>query len=140
MSFNYRMAAALAAGLGLLPHAIAAELTIQIEGIATPQGAIMLGLFDEASYEGDSSIRGTSLDVAGTVVAVTFDDLGPGEYAIKLYHDVNGDGELNTNALGIPNEPYAFSNNARGRFGPAKWSAASFEVGGDTTTHTITLD
>jgi len=28
----------------------------------------------------------------------------------------------------MPLEPYAFSNNARGLFGPASWRSASFEV------------
>lgn len=140
MTYRTRIAAALAIFSMTAPQAMAADLTIQVEGIAAPQGAIMLGLFDEASYKSEGSIRGASLEVVGTAVTVTFEDLAPGEYAVKLYHDVNGDGELNTNAIGIPAEPYAFSNNARGRFGPAKWSAARFVVEGDTATHTITLN
>ena len=63
-----------------------------------------------------------------------------GEYAVKLYHDVNGDGEMNTNPFGMPVEPFAFSNDAKGRFGPAKWDAAKFTVGADAVTHTITMN
>ena len=49
-----------------------------------------------------------------------------------VFHDKNNDGRLNTWPIGMPSEPYGFSNNARGRFGPASWQAASFEVRGDS--------
>ena len=52
---------------------------------------------------------------------------------MKAFHDVNGDGEMNTNPFGMPIEPYAFSNNAVGNMGPARWSAAHFAVSGETT-------
>ena len=48
-------------------------------------------------------------------------------------HDLNGNGELDANFLGMPREPWAFSNNAVGRRGPAKWEDAKFEISADTT-------
>lgn len=54
--------------------------------------------------------------------------LAPGRYGIMAFHDKNSDGRLNTLPIGLPTEPYGFSNNARGRFGPPNWRAASFEV------------
>lgn len=42
----------------------------------------------------------------------------PGKYAVVAFHDVNGNEELDKNMLGIPTEPYGFSNNARGMLGP----------------------
>ena len=41
--------------------------------------------------------------------------------------------------MGIPNEPYAFSNNAPARFGPPDWEAAAFVVGADGVAQTLTL-
>lgn len=132
--------AAMAACFIVAPVAAASDLTVTVEGIAKPQGAIMLGLFDEATYDGDGAVDGASLEVAGTSVSVTFEGLEPGEYAVRLYHDVNDDGEMNTNPFGMPTEPYAFSNDAKGRFGPAKWEDAKFSVGSDATAHTITMN
>ena len=37
-------------------------------------------------------------------------------YAIAVFHDINDNGILDKNALGIPLEPYGFSRNARARF------------------------
>ena len=47
--------------------------------------------------------------------------LQKGEYAVSVYHDVNGNGVFDKNWLGIPKEPYGFSRNARKKFGPPEF-------------------
>ena len=37
-------------------------------------------------------------------------------------------GKLDTNFLGIPKEPYGFSNEKKGRFGPPKFKEVSFTL------------
>ena len=140
MNRTASFAALIVTGLIATPLAMASDLTINVEGIAQSQGSIMLGLFDEATYDGDGAVNGANLTVEGDSVTVTFEGLEPGEYAVRLYHDVNDDGEMNTNPFGMPTEPYAFSNDAKGRFGPAKWDAAKFTVAADGTVHTITMN
>ena len=54
--------------------------------------------------------------------------LPKGEYAFKVYHDENGNDELDTRIMGIPAERYGFSNNARGAFGPPSWEDSKFTV------------
>ena len=130
----------LAATVLTAPVALASDLTVNVEGIADAKGTIMIGLFDEATINGDGVVNGANLKVEGDRVTVTFDNLTPGEYAVRLYHDLNDDGEMNTNPFGMPTEPFAFSNDARGRFGPAKWEAAKFSVSANGTTHTITMN
>lgn len=66
--------------------------------------------------------------------------LPPGKYAVSCFHDVNGNGKLDTNLVGIPSEPYGFSNNARPRFRPPYWSEASFSVSGGTIQLPVSLD
>lgn len=140
MTRTSTLIALLAASLIAAPLASASELTVTVEGIADAKGTIMLGLFDEATYNGDGAVNGANLKVDGDSVTAVFEGLEPGEYAVRLYHDLNDDGEMNTNPFGMPTEPYAFSNDARGRFGPAKWEAAKFTVEADGTTHTITMN
>ena len=140
MTRTSSLLAAVATCLVVAPIATAADLTVTVEGIAQTQGSIMLGLFDEATYEGDGAVEGAIIQVETDTVTVTFEGLEPGEYAVRLYHDLNDDGEMNTNPFGIPTEPYAFSNDARGRFGPAKWNDAKFALEGETGVHTITMN
>ena len=47
---------------------------------------------------------------------------------VEAIRDVVGRGT----AFGMPTEPFAFSNNAVGNMGPAKWDRARFEVSGAT--------
>ena len=66
--------------------------------------------------------------------------LKPGRYAVRAFHDVDGDGKLSVNPFGAPTEPVAFSNNARPMMGPAAWTDAAFEVGPGGAVHLITID
>ena len=43
--------------------------------------------------------------------------------AITVFHDVNSNEVLDTSLFGFPKEPYGFSNNARGMFGPPEYEA-----------------
>lgn len=55
-------------------------------------------------------------------------ELAPGTYAVSCFHDLNDNGELDTNFFGIPVEPYGFSNNARPKFRAPRWEEACFQV------------
>ena len=68
-----------------------------------------------------------------------FHDLPYGEYAIKLYHDENGNKVFDTNFLGIPEEGYGFSNNAKGHFGPPDYKQVKFSINKITTDMTIKI-
>lgn len=116
-----------------------AKLTVIVTGFEKQQGAVMAALADEASYGNGKPLRGAMQAVNGETLTLTFDDLPVGTYALRMFHDVDGNGELNTNVFGIPTEPYAFSNNATGTMGPAPWSKAKFDVTADGAVQNITF-
>ena len=117
-----------------------ASLTVTVDGLA-PQGAVMMALFaDEPNWNGGDAVEGRRVAVEGSTVTVEFAALPAGDYAIRFYHDVDGDGELDTNLMGIPSEPFGFSNNARGNFGPASWADSVFTVTPGGNTHALQLD
>jgi uncharacterized protein (DUF2141 family) len=107
-----------------------AILTVTFEQIEIPEGQILLSLYDnEAAHDANGKpVRGAMAKVEGQTVSVRFEGLAPGRYAIKAFHDVDGDGKMKTNPFGMPLEPFAFSNNAKPVGGPARWEAASFDV------------
>lgn len=96
-------------------------------------GAVMVALYDsEAAWSGGRAVAQMRLDASTPSPTAIFRDLPAGDYAAKAFHDVNGDGEMNVNPFGMPTEPYAFSNNAVGNMGPARWDQARFTVSGPT--------
>ena len=53
----------------------------------------------------------------------------PGDYAIAVYHDQNGNGKMDKRMFGIPKEPYGFSNNIKPVMSAPKFSECRFTVG-----------
>lgn len=116
-----------------------ATLTVTYTGVATPSGKIMIALFDATGWESGKPTRVAMIDAGGKDLSAAFAGLAPGRYAIKSFHDIDGDGKMSTNPFGIPTEPFAFSNNAHGAKGPPTWDAAAFEVTAAGATQTITI-
>jgi uncharacterized protein (DUF2141 family) len=53
---------------------------------------------------------------------VSLEGLAAGSYTIALFQDINNNGKLDTNFMGIPKEPYAFSRNPK-----VKWRAPRYQ-------------
>jgi uncharacterized protein (DUF2141 family) len=118
-----------------------AVLSVRFEGLRSPRGAVMVALFDnEAAYaKGAAPLRVAKISAVGADIRVTFADLKPGAFAIKAFHDLNGDGKLDMGLFGIPTEPVAFSNDARATTRPPSWAQAAFTALAGASTQTINL-
>ncbi len=138
------IAAAFALSLTGTVHAAepTGDLTVTFQGLKAKTGAIMMSLVaGEDGYADKAPPAGQAMVPAtGDAVTTTFKGLAPGRYAIKAFHDINADGKMGVNPFGMPTEPFAFSNNAHGNMGPAKWADASFEVKAGANTQTIDID
>jgi uncharacterized protein (DUF2141 family) len=65
---------------------------------------------------------------------------GLGEYAASVFLDKNGNGKLDTNAIGSAKEPWGVSQNAKSkRFGPPLYKDARFDYQGGAVTIDIKL-
>jgi len=104
-------------------------LEVKVNNIKKNTGYMMLALYDsEETFLGEEYFEVAREEVKekGSLI-IKLADLPYGKYAITVFHDENGNEDLDTNAIGIPREPYGFSNDARGFMGPPKYQAASFE-------------
>jgi len=135
---NQRTICAIAAlsAIAATAPATAADLTVQITNIRSAEGNILVQLFaGEENYKSGSAHETVSRAAIVGELKLIFTGLEAGEYAVRMFHDENGDGKLDTNPLGIPREGYAFSNEAKGAFGPPSYSAMKVilsESGGAT--------
>ena len=111
---------AIAATLAATSLAHAADMTIDVTGLKNANGKIMVAVFDNADHFLKQPIRtGTgTVDAQTGTVHMLLTDLPPGDYAISLFHDQNSNGKLDKNPIGMPIEPYGFSNDAAGAYGP----------------------
>ena len=100
-------------------------LTVKVLNVLQYQGSIRMAVYNnEKSFPSESqSFRGGALSLKpGIKPQLTCDQLPFGHYAVAVYHDLNNNGKMDKNALGIPTEPYAFSNNVK-----VKWRAPKFQ-------------
>jgi uncharacterized protein (DUF2141 family) len=65
--------------------------------------------------------------------------LAPGEWAVALTQDTNDNEKFDKNFLGIPTEPYAFSNNVRPRMSAPTFQECKFMVSGPGKVVSIAL-
>jgi uncharacterized protein (DUF2141 family) len=98
--------------LGLQPKTT--TLTIDIANVKKGEGAVMLAIHNRGNFLKDRVLE-KLIAASETNVKVTI-DLPQGDYAVAVYQDKNQNKRLDTNFLGIPQEPYAFSNNVRPKF------------------------
>lgn len=110
------------------PAGTAVLLTVTIRGAETNEGLMRVALFDDPDRFTDAPLASGVLPVTGGRATWQI-EVVPGRFAIAAIHDRDRNGELNKNFIGMPREPYGFSNDARGRTGPPSFEDASFEVG-----------
>lgn len=74
--------------------------------------------------KGGGAIKRT---VSAATPYVRIEDVPPGEYAIAVIHDANGNARLDT-MMGVPREGFGFSRNPRILFGPPRFKSAQFAL------------
>ena len=122
--------------------AAAAELAVTIDGGRSADGQFRVALFESASgFPGgpEAPAKAETIAAKDGSVIIDFADMKAGIYAVAVYHDENGNGELDKNMLGIPTEGYGFSNNARGFMGPPTFADAAVTLKGQDQAITISL-
>ncbi|MEM7553260.1 MAG: DUF2141 domain-containing protein [Cyanobacteria bacterium P01_A01_bin.84] len=119
------------------------NLTVNIEGLKNKKGQVCFSLFDSSrGFPGDRkrAIKATCVKLKDAPFGLTFNSLRSGSYAVAMFHDVNGDGTLNRNGLGIPTEGFGFSRNPRIVTGPPKFGDSAVIVVGSNTSIDIELN
>jgi uncharacterized protein (DUF2141 family) len=116
------------------------KLTVVPVGLEKNAGSVMVNLASsEADFEsGTVAFRSAIVKVENKQAVAVFEDVPYGEYAIKIFHDEDGDEKLDTNFVGFPKEKFGFSNDALGRFGPPSYEQARFRF--EATEATIEIE
>jgi uncharacterized protein (DUF2141 family) len=116
--------------------ALAGDLTVDVSAIAQNRGRVFVAVYDSADAFPTPGRQAVArvLDADSNHLTVSFKNLPPGQYAVVAFQDFNANGKLDKNFLGIPKEPYGFSNGARGTAGPPKFSAAAVTLNDNALT------
>lgn len=123
-------------GLALLAPVLAhadppalATLTVRLTRVRAESGWIGCTLHDRADgfpEDADAAAQRIWCPIDAGTANCRFAPTPPGRHAVACFHDEDGDGELDTNLLGIPREGVVVSRHAKGTLGPPSFDDAAF--------------
>jgi uncharacterized protein (DUF2141 family) len=116
--------------------AFAADLTVTVKNIRSNEGNIKIAVFPPNSgfpYKHENAVERVIVDIVDKEASYTFTNMDEGSYAVAIFHDLDNNDDLNTNRLGIPAEPFGFSNNPRLITGPPTFRKCRVNLKNDKT-------
>ena len=129
-------------GLAAAP-AIASDLVIEVREVRSDAGHVYIAV--HTPREGakfpypDGMFAAIRQQARAGDMRFMLGDLPPGRYAVNAFHDENGNGDLDTNVLGIPTEGFGFANDPPSTFGPPEFEESAVTVGGAPVTAAMTI-
>jgi len=135
------LAATLFLFFSIIAQAQTGNLSVTINQTEPNKGGIVkIGIFDSQGFpEVGQEVVGVNLKVTAPSVSHVFTDIPVGTYAISVFQDVNQNAAIDKNFFGAPNEPYGFSTNNYGMFGPPDFKDVSFDIKKNTSI-SLTID
>src|SRR4051812_19924002 len=118
-----------------------AKLTIRVVDLRNHKGQLIFGVFDSEKGFPSSEHDARNWQVR-TIDADTVEftcELPPGKYGASVLHDENKNNKMDTNAVGIPSEGYAVTNDPKPRFRAAKFSESQFDLPPEGKTLTMSM-
>ncbi len=116
-------------------------LTVTVTNVPGAKGAMLIGLYDSAESFTEKPLADSpkiAVKSTGDLIA-TIKKVKPGTYAIAVIQDLNGNGKLDRNFVGMPKEPLAFSVIKEIPKGKPDFASCSFEVKDEDVAMTISL-
>lgn len=139
---NRILAAAGFAGI-LAGPALAADLAIEVRGVRSGDGRLFVSVHSPETREtfpaGAGMVAGLQQRAHPGTIRFVLRDLPPGRYAVAAYHDENGNGDLDTNLVGMPSEGTGFANDPPSSFGLPDFESAALTLGNDPAAAVMTL-
>ncbi len=116
-------------------------LDVQVLGLQSSQGQVIANLFKEGDDVFGASRAKQAQAIADKHCTLRFANLEAGRYAVVVFHDINGNNDLDHNVFRFPAEPLGFSNGFEMSLfsGMPNAHKLAFDVGPDAKPLNITV-
>ena len=109
--------------------------TVEVRNVRASQGSLLIAAYADADSYGKKPVASMRLPAGEAVMSFQLCGLSGAEVALMLFQDLDNDGKMNRNLLGLPTEPWG-SSGAPGMFGPT-WDSG--RVARDTAPIVVVL-
>ena len=110
--------------------AVVDQITVNVSALRNDDGTVRCFLYNDGTDFPDSVTHVIAKAVAlpdAHAASCVFGGVAQNhDYAIVILHDENNDNVFQKNALGMPQEGYGFSNNAKARFSAPSYDDCKF--------------
>lgn len=104
-------------------------LTVTFTEIPSNDGSMLVSIFKgKEGYTQQKPFLTKSLEIENLTATWKIDSIPQGEYIISSVHDENVNGKLDFATTGMPEEAFAFSNNAQPKMGPPNPDEMIFSI------------
>jgi uncharacterized protein (DUF2141 family) len=101
---------------------------IEVHNVRPQQGQLMLAAYNSAESFNKKPLAQTKVVAGDAITRVEFCGLNGAEIAIVMFQDLDSDGKMGKNVIGIPTEPWG-SSGTPGVFGPT-WETGKVALDG----------
>ncbi len=131
--------AIVAGSYGLCNAQTTNKLVVKVTNIQSTKGNVGVAVFNsKQTFLGKPFVSKSKGAKKGEM---TFElEIPNGDYTISVMHDENKSGDLDTNFMGIPTEPYGISIDGKSMFGPPNYEDALFTIADKNVKLTIEID
>jgi uncharacterized protein (DUF2141 family) len=114
-------------------------LTVIVDNLGSDTAPVLVGVYNRSGkfLDPEHTVGNYKFLPQGYTATGYITDLEYGEYALAMFQDMDDDGVISRNILGIPKDPYAFSNNFMPAFKAPAFDDCCFKY--DKENHTITI-
>lgn len=108
-----------------------ADLVVAVQDVPSDRGNLKAALFNNPEGFPGEVKKGVMMkvaDISADSTEIVFKNVPQGQYVLAVFHDVNNNGQLDTNERGVPTEAIGLSNNPKLRFGPPKYERSVFDL------------
>lgn len=102
--------------------------TVEVENVRPQQGQLLLAAYGSAEDFGKKPLAALRLPAGESRMRFEFCGLSGDVVALTLFQDIDNDGKMAKNVLGVPTEPWGASG-APGVFGPS-WDSGKVALDG----------
>lgn len=113
---------------GLFDNGRDFALDLEVRAMISSGGEISAGIFSQEEYLPRPPTQGIRASPTGSTIVLRFTGLNPGEYAVALFQDRNGNGRLDVTLGRIAVEPWGMSNNPKPEKRGPTWDDAKFAL------------
>lgn len=101
---------------------------VDVHNVRPQQGQLYMAAYGSAETYSKKPVASARVPAGDTITRVQLCGLLGNELAVTLYQDVDGDGKMGKNMLGLPTEPWG-STGKPGMFGPS-WETGKVTLDG----------